>query len=563
MDHDDHHIDHENGSYMGNDGWVMHQNYHSSSQQQSPVFEQNGFAFLQQPLQEGLSTTQPFPPQRMPLLQPSPAQPSIQQLQPLIMPGHSTWPSMMITNTVYPPPAVTVPGSEPALTRRNGKKGIRSRSTSLPRKTLTDSDRRRMCQFAVDNPSSKQTDIGKMFGVERSTVSKVLIKKEKYLGPENGSTSPTKRKGSKSPDIVRTLAMWVKKMQAQGRPPSDDDIRAQANHFASSFRPNNEILQRIDSPDWLQQFKHRNGISQARLNRRASETNVPTGGSFDFGSAENSDSQTPNGISPTSQSGFLSPASLSRVKSEEDLKSDHLNGYFGHEGGEYRLLNSQSNTSLAGAFSGDNASTAFSTIPTSPSTPFAFSPDQSGSWLPSQQARLPTPSNFQRPRSQTFPMLGIDPTFLASKGNDPLSPKYTLPLTAPSSALDAPMEGMLPPFAMDSVLGSPPLHSIHRSSSNGSMGRSSNGESSSGLQSPPRASAPNSPTQDDARRALDTLLTFLKQSSNVHGLVDREEYMAVVKLTEKLRLQSSEPLPGGLHRIVEQDCETPHKIEHV
>jgi len=178
--------------------------------------------------------------------------------------------------------------------------------------------------------------------------------------------------------------------------------------------------------------------------------------------------------------------------------------------------------------------------------------------MPSQQARLPPPgSNFQRPRSQTFPMLGIDPSFIQS--NEPLTPKYNLPVTAPSSALESPIHEMPPPFGMDSAISSPPLH---HSSSNGSMAPPSSGTPITGLQSPPGSSAPNSPTQDDARRALDTLLNFFNQAPS--GLVDQNEYMTVLKLTEKLRLQSSNgPLPGGLHRIAEQDCEIPApKMEH-
>jgi hypothetical protein len=87
------------------------------------------------------------------------------------------------------------------------------------------------------------------------------------------------------------------------------------------------------------------------------------------------------------------------------------------------------------------------------------------------------------------------------------------------------------------------------------MAPPSSGTPITGLQSPPGSSAPSSPTQDDARRALDTLLTFFNQAPS--GLVDRDEYMTVLKLTEKLRLQQNNgPLPGGLHRIAEQDCES-------
>lgn len=75
----------------------------------------------------------------------------------------------------------------------------------------------------------------------------------------------------------------------------------------------------------------------------------------------------------------------------------------------------------------------------------------------------------------------------------------------------------------------------------------------SGLQSPPGSSAPSSPTPEDARRALDTLLNWFQQAPS--GLVDQNDYMTVLKLTEKLRLQSHATLPGGLHRIAEQDGE--------
>jgi hypothetical protein len=77
-------------------------------------------------------------------------------------------------------------------------------------------------------------------------------------------------------------------------------------------------------------------------------------------------------------------------------------------------------------------------------------------------------------------------------------------------------------------------------------------------------SSPNSPTQEDARRAADTLLTFIE---HVGGFVDQGEYMAVVRLTEKLRLHMTNHLGkgalqqqggggmGGLDRIPEQDSE--------
>jgi hypothetical protein len=188
--------------------------------------------------------------------------------------------------------------------------------------------------------------------------------------------------------------------------------------------------------------------------------------------------------------------------------------------------------------------------------------------MPSQHSRLPPPTNiFQRPRSQTFPMLGIDPSYISPpQTSEPLTPKYNQPVTAPPSALDSPSHEEAPlPAWIEPAVSSPQLH--HRSS-NGSMvhpaSSSTPNHPSSGLSSPPPGSSPSSPTQDDARRALDTLLNFF--NSAPQGLVDQNEYVTLYKLTEKLRLQgngSSERLPGGLHRIPEQDNEVAvTKMEH-
>jgi hypothetical protein len=379
-----------------------------------------------------------------------------------------------------------------------------------------------------------------------STVSKVLRQREKYLFPEDRSLSPVKRAKGKFPDIERALSNWVRNMQKQGHPLTDSAIKEKARFFATTVG-NNESHLKTNSTSWLEKFKQKNGIGGAKLTRRASETNISDSGSLAPDSAGGSASQTPNGISPTSPSGLPSPSPLSGSKSNEDLRSESINGYleFGQENSAYRHSNSQSTTSLSSAFT-DNNPASFSAGAASPTAPFSFSPDSSG-WMPSQQSRLPPPGNaFQRPRSQTFPMLGIDPSFISSQTNEPLTPKYNA--TAPSSALDSPIHEIGPPFGMDSAISSPPLH---HSSSNGSMAPPSTGTPITGLQSPPGSSAPSSPTQDDARRALDTLLNFFNQAPN--GLVDQNEYMTVLKLTEKLRLNA--PLPGGLHRIAEQDCE--------
>ncbi len=154
MDHEHHHTGHEFGV---TDGWVDINNGYNPSQHQSPIFEHGGFGFMQ-PLQHNAPTEQSYNPQRM--LQPLPPHTTHQQLQPLIMPSNPTWPSMLTNPASYSAPPVAIPASAPPLIKGNGTKLPAIHAAPSPRKTLTDSDRRRMCQYHEDNPSVKQTEIG-------------------------------------------------------------------------------------------------------------------------------------------------------------------------------------------------------------------------------------------------------------------------------------------------------------------------------------------------------------------------------------------------------------------
>lgn len=188
-----------------------------------------------------------------------------------------------------------------------------------------------------------------------------------------------------------------------------------------------------------------------------------------------------------------------------------------------------SSDSLNPESEGDSASRTPTGISSPP--PFVSKPgSSSGSCMSSQQSQKPAPgSNFKRPRSQTFPMLGIDPSFISPQPTETLNPKFVLE-TPPPSASDSSIHNMPPPFGMDPPVSSSPLH---HSSSNGSTASPSSTLATS-LHSPPRSSAPGSPTQDDAQRALGTVLKYLQQAP----LVDQDEYMTFVKLAEKLRFQS-------------------------
>lgn len=104
------------------------------------------------------------------------------QLQPLIMPQ---WPSMLSSQShtthqpFFPQPVQPIqPMSIGPL--QAPVSATSARSTTTPRKTLTDADRKRMCQYAEDHPNSKQTEIGSECYCARA-LNVLLTMRQRYL----------------------------------------------------------------------------------------------------------------------------------------------------------------------------------------------------------------------------------------------------------------------------------------------------------------------------------------------------------------------------------------------
>ena len=134
-----------------------------------------GFGYIP-PMSHGLPSESlgRMPPPATPPQQPLPQQHS--QTSPhhhptlpmLMVPSHPTWPSMLTNpNSYNTSPSVAIQPSAPVPPLKATTRPVIPPIASQPRKTLTDDDRRRMCQYHIDNPSMKQTEIGALFGVER------------------------------------------------------------------------------------------------------------------------------------------------------------------------------------------------------------------------------------------------------------------------------------------------------------------------------------------------------------------------------------------------------------
>lgn len=436
-----------------------------------------------------------------------------------------------------------------------------------------------------------------------STVSKVLSRKDKWLNPEERSNSPIKKTKGKIPDIDKTLANWLRNEQHRGRHVSDSEIQEQARMYARPFR---EAETKINNPSWLEKFKQKHGMG-GRLTRRASETNIP--------SAAASKLSTTSPVLANSQpSSAISSASPVHRPSVSPFLGLRAGGEDEKENGNNSIMMDFNDPPSAGTsthfktgnvFNSETTGSSFSDNTVSPTGTgqFTFSPDPNvGGFLSSEHARHIPPGgpNFQRPRSQTFPTLDLEYMNQSSEPIAPRLPSGHPSSTAPSSALESPTHEFptVGPFGLDNAISpnqqpSPLHHSSSASSLQGRVQQSQQG--GPGSSSTPVigsatlssvASSPVSPTQEDARRAADTLLSFIA-NSGPNSLVDQSDYNAVIRLTEKLRLHQQAQAAavrgqqvmgmgpsamsglgmgismGGLDRIPEGDAEMGNTGHHV
>jgi len=172
MDQDSH-LAQDNNTYGNENGWVDMNSYHSHNhhnQNQTTMADYGGSFGYIPPITTG--PTHGLPSESLSRMPPPPAPaqppPTTHAQLPMLMMPHATWPSMLTNPNSYggphSAPAMTIPSVTLPL---KPSKLPAIQTTSQPRKTLTDEDRRAMCQYAEDHPGVKQTDIGARFGVER------------------------------------------------------------------------------------------------------------------------------------------------------------------------------------------------------------------------------------------------------------------------------------------------------------------------------------------------------------------------------------------------------------
>ncbi|KAG6036885.1 hypothetical protein E4U41_005453 [Claviceps citrina] len=536
----------------GNDGWTAISPYSRSSYDGSSMNEYPDF---------GTFVPHGMPSESIPRMPPPAAahhQNRHQQQQSIMQHsapmGHhqlpmlnTTWPSQLTnptpTSGSFSAPVLLSASPVPRLPPAIETPKLLSQAEK-GRKTLTTEQKRRMCQFHEDHPGTRQADIGREFGVERSTVSKVLRHKDQYLKREQEPDPAAVKRGgkTKNPDFDRTLGNYVRRQQQCGFEIEDEDIMEQARLFAHASGNQDAILGNLTC-SWLQKFKQKHGVGTDRLLRRASETNIADRNRVaDSQSAEKS--TTPNELSPASPPHPRSPLSGSR--SDEDARREQSMEF----GFAYRQQHSQSTTSLASDVR-DCAGSSFSGGTLSPTGTFNFSPDPNVGAFQSLAVGhdLPHGYNHGGKRSNTFPSIDIEYANQQAQGTaEPMTPQLPRNMAMSSTAVDPAAGETHHPtsYAVTTELTSPLR--IHR---NGRASGLTVRTSTTSVET-----SPVSPTQEDARLAANTLLSYLQNSGQ---LFQSSDYNAIVQLTKKLEihpLQNHRLSGGGLSRIPEGDCET-------
>lgn len=304
-------------------------------------------------------------------------------------------------------------------------------------------------------------------------------------------------------------------------------IREKAKFFAISVGISDNHF-KANSAGWLEKFKQKNNLHPNGRGRSESDvTGIARGSAANPTSTGSSHARTDS--TPTASNARDDDGDSPMMQQSKSQESNYTNtnspeSFVDFTGG----LNAYHPQQSSGSSSASPLSNIFTdtgismrTGPTTPSTPFfsesGLDSAQLSPAFPSQQARMPNSGIQQRPRSQTFPLINVDPSYISPPpSSEPLTPKILNQTIVPPPALGSPVAEI-----------SNPLASPHGTPS------SSNTISANGTPSTPMTMGP-APSTDEARRALEVVMSFLRQQPL--GFVEPDDYVVVQKLLRRVSL---------------------------
>lgn len=279
---------------------------------------------------------------------------------------------------------------------------------------------------------------------------------------------------------------------------TDKMIWDRARLFATSIGISESHF-KANSQGWLEKFKQKNHLI-AKADGEVGALGGPNG----------------RARSASSVDVLASPMAVSRSQdshytaTQHDSPDSFLDWASGGSNYKHAGSSSVSSTSLSSMFTDHG-------VVASPTSPF-FSPDgqtldsgRPSPAFPARQGRMP---QQMRPRSQTFPLISVDSTYISPpSSSDPLTPKL-----APQAEMPE----------IDPALSNPAINgtdSIHNSlaSSQANVG----------------------PSKEDAKRALALVVDYLRQQP-VGILLEPDEYLSMTKLLGRFGLNGPEGEHGAM-----------------
>ncbi|CAE6478378.1 unnamed protein product [Rhizoctonia solani] len=184
----------------------------------------------------------------------------------------ATHQSSPLVSSAHTHPAVA--RSSAGASRSDGNNAASPIRRRANKQRLDDARRKEICSYARDRPKARQEDIAIKYGVERSTISKILKHKDKWLSLDTNPrksipvkhSPPVSIRPSKFPEIETELLKWVKQCQENGTNITDTRIKAKAKDCAADIGlPEGKFKA---SSGWIENFKLRNNLTRRSQDER-------------------------------------------------------------------------------------------------------------------------------------------------------------------------------------------------------------------------------------------------------------------------------------------------------
>src|SRR3954454_19863672 len=121
---------------------------------------------------------------------------------------------------------------------------------------ITALTKQEICLKKRENLKLRDEDLAKENGLDRSTITKILKRRDKWLsiGPNSNYAKHKTQKSPKFPQIEDALSQWLSLNIGNGGSVSDAQLQEKALEFAQNYGLRNEFQA---SNGWISKFKNR------------------------------------------------------------------------------------------------------------------------------------------------------------------------------------------------------------------------------------------------------------------------------------------------------------------